>query len=62
MRFEPVELTYPDRTIFQSYSRKAFELSPVPTAMQPAQIFCNVYSTSHRDRLDIEDFADDFET
>jgi len=61
MRFKPVQLAHPDRTIFQSYSRKAFELSPVPPAMQPPQIFCNVYSTSRRDGLDIEDFPDDFE-
>ena len=62
MRFKPVQLAHPDRTIFQSYSRKAFELSPILAAMQPQQIFCNVYTTTRRDRLDVEDFPDDFET
>ena len=62
MRFKPVQLAHPDRTIFQSYSRKAFELSPILAAMQPAQIFCNLYSASRCDRLDIEDFPDNFET
>jgi hypothetical protein len=62
MRFEPVELSHPDRTIFYSYSRKAFELSPVLPAVEPPQIFCNLYSASRRDCLDIEDLADNFET
>lgn len=61
MRFVPMQLNYPPRTIRQSNSCDSFELTPTATTVGSAKIRSDLNTGSTRNKFDFADVTDDLE-